>query len=62
VPGKYSQASTGAPSICRKVESTSLNGKKGVLVNTPTLSWVYTRTEEIQRKGKKISVTLEQHR
>jgi hypothetical protein len=26
-------------------------GKKGVLVNTPTLTWMYTRT--IQRKGEK---------
>ncbi len=34
-------------------------GKKGLrLVNTPTLTWVYTRTERIERKGKKTSVTL----
>jgi hypothetical protein len=32
-------------------------GKKGLrLVNTPTLTWVYTRTERIERKGKKTSV------
>jgi hypothetical protein len=26
-------------------------------VNTPTLTWVYTRTERIERKGNKTSVT-----
>jgi hypothetical protein len=31
--------------------------KKDVLVNTPTLAWVYTRTQRILRKGKKRSLT-----
>jgi hypothetical protein len=28
------------------------NGKKGVFVNTPTLTWAYTKTKEIKREGK----------
>jgi hypothetical protein len=42
-PGKYSHASTRAPSV-EKSNPAGRIGKKGVLVNTPTLSWVYTRT------------------
>jgi hypothetical protein len=46
-------------SISRKVEYTIRRDReKGLrLVNTPTLTWVYTRTERIYRKGKKRSVT-----
>jgi hypothetical protein len=43
MPGKYDQASTSAPAA-EKLESTRRDRKKGVLVNTPTLTWAYTRT------------------
>ncbi len=54
MPGKYGQASQSDPSG-RIGESTRPDRKKGVLVNTPTHIWVYTRSEGIQRKGKKRS-------
>jgi hypothetical protein len=52
VPGKNSQASTVAPSISWKSSMAPGRdkGKKGVLVNTPTLSWAYTRT--LKGRGK----------
>jgi hypothetical protein len=50
-PGKYGQASTVAPSA-EKLHPPGWIREKGVLVNTPTFTWVYTRTEEIQRRGK----------
>ncbi len=57
--GKYGQTSTSDPSIRWKVESTRRDRKKGLrLVNTPTLTWVYTRTEGIQGKGKKRYVAI----
>jgi lantibiotic modifying enzyme len=40
-PGKYSQASTSAPS---KSWIHQAEQEKGVLVNTPTFTWAYTRT------------------
>jgi hypothetical protein len=42
MPGKYSQASRSAPPSEEKLNPPG--GKKGVLVNTPTLAWAYTRT------------------
>jgi hypothetical protein len=53
VPGKNSQASTVAPSISWKSSMAPGRdkGKKGVLVNTPTLSWAYTRT--LKERGEK---------
>jgi hypothetical protein len=52
VPGKNSQASTVAPSISWKSSMAPGRdkGKKGVLVNTPTLSWAYTRS--LKGRGK----------
>ncbi len=48
VPGKYSQASK---SIRWRVESTTSRDRvKGVLVNTPTFTWAYTRT--FKERGK----------
>jgi hypothetical protein len=44
MPGKYSQASTSAPQSEEKLNPSG--GKKGVLMNTPTLTWEYTRTLE----------------
>ncbi len=46
-PGKNGQASSRVPSIRREVPGGI--GEKGVLVNTPTFTWVYTRK---LKKGK----------
>jgi hypothetical protein len=40
----HSQASTRAPSVEELNPAGMTSREKGVLVNTPTLSWVYTRT------------------
>jgi hypothetical protein len=45
-PGKYGKASTGVPST----ESSRQDKKKGVLVNTPTLTWAYTWTFKEREK------------
>jgi hypothetical protein len=45
-PGNYGQASTGAPSVEELIPppSSRWDRKKEVLMNTPTLTWAYTRT------------------
>jgi hypothetical protein len=51
MPGKYSQTSTVAPSIRWRVEYTRRDRVKGVLVNTPTFTWAYTRAFKERGKG-----------
>jgi hypothetical protein len=52
-PGKYGHASTSAPSVEElNLNPTRQDRKKGVLVNTPTLTWVYMKTfKEMVKKN-----------
>jgi hypothetical protein len=40
-----------------KLNPPGVIGKKGVLVNTPTLTWMYTRT--FKERGKKIRYSID---